>query len=80
MYNNVIKLIMETKKIKTDADCSTAMTEEILKGIVESVVKDYIDNLVDATCCSIIEGTTDFETDCSGDIWAVSFPFDESVT
>ena len=56
------------------------MTEEILKGIVESVVKDYIDNLVDATCCSIIEGTTDFETDCSGDIWAVSFPFDESST
>ena len=55
------------------------MTKEILEGIVESVVKGYIDDLVDETLCSIREGTTDFETDYYGDIWAVSFPFDEDA-
>ena len=71
---------MDTKMIKTDADCSTAMTVEILEEIVRGVVEGYIDDLVDATCCSIIEGTTDFETDCYGDIWAVSYPFDAGFT
>ena len=56
-----------------------AMTVEILKEIVRGVVEGYIDDLVDATCCSIREGTTDFETDCYGNIWAVSFPFDEGA-
>ena len=55
------------------------MTGKILKGIVESVVKGYIDDLVDETLCSIREGTTDFETDYYGDIWAVSFPFDKDA-
>ena len=53
------------------------MTEEILKGIVERVVKGYIDDLVDATWTSISEETADFEKDCFGDIWAVSFSFDD---
>ena len=56
------------------------MTEEILKGFVRDCVEGYIDDLVDATWTSVSEETADFETDYSGDIWAVSFPFnDEGV-
>ena len=53
------------------------MTEEILKGFVRDCVEGYIDDLVDATWTSVSEETADFEKDFSGDIWAVSFPFDD---
>ena len=77
MSNNSIPANADNKVVA--GENAKVMTEEILKGIVESVVKGYIDDLVDETWCSIREGTTDFETDYYGDIWAVSFPFDEGV-
>lgn len=55
------------------------MTVEILKGFVRDCVDGYIDDLVNATWNSIYEGTTDYDTDCYGDIWAFSFSFDEGV-
>lgn len=55
------------------------MTEAILKGFVRDCVEGYIDDLVDATWTSVSEETADFEKDFSGDIWAVSFPFDDGV-
>lgn len=61
----------------TGSTTAKVMTEEILKGFVRDCVEGFIDDLVDATWTSISEETADFEKDCFGDIWAVSFPFDD---
>ena len=55
------------------------MTEEILKGFVTEVTQKYIDGIVDATW-DCFDEYTPIEYDSYGNLWAVTFQFNEGST